>query len=219
MLTVVDLFAGVGGLSYGFSHDSAFSVVAANELLSSMAESYSINHPSTRVYCSDIKDFGIDVLHRDLGVSCGDIDLVVGGPPCQAYSTAGMRRDGDPRGTLFMEYFRVLQELRPRMFIFENVKGLLSMQGGVLVRHIISLFMSVGYHVSMRVLNAADYGTPQLRERVFLVGSLSSRPFEFPEPTHCDPRLSYGGVAFVGYFAGGFGGLAAHGVWGESYCL
>lgn len=184
---VVDLFAGVGGLSYGFAHDKDFQIVAANEILEPMARAYSANHPSVKMYNKDIKDFSISDLTTDLGLKEGDIDIVVGGPPCQAYSTVGKRLIDDPRGKLFQDYFRILQELRPRLFVFENVKGLLSIQGGNLIRQIRELFESIGYTVQLKLLNAADYGAPQIRERVILIGTLDSRPFDYPKPTHYDP--------------------------------
>ena len=186
---VIDLFAGVGGLSYGFAHDDEFEILAANEILEPMAQAYSSNHPSVRMYNKDIKDFSLNDLTTDLGIKAGDIDIVVGGPPCQAYSTVGKRLADDPRGKLFQEYYRILKELHPKIFVFENVKGLLSMHGGNLIKAIISLFESIGYHIQMRVLNAADYGTPQIRERVILVGTLDPRPFKYPKPTHYDAKL------------------------------
>lgn len=187
---VVDLFAGVGGLSYGFAHDQEFHIVAANEILEPMARAYSANHPNVRMYNKDIKDFSIADLTADLGIEQGDVDIVVGGPPCQAYSTVGKRLIDDPRGKLFQEYFRILQELHPRLFVFENVKGLLSIQGGNLIRQIGELFESIGYTVQMKLLNAADYGAPQIRERIILVGTLDNRPFCYPKPTHYDPNTT-----------------------------
>lgn len=186
---VIDLFAGVGGLSYGFAHDEDFQILAANEILPPMAEAYSKNHPSVKMYNKDIKDFSLDDLKKDLGIEKGDVDIVVGGPPCQAYSTVGKRLIDDPRGKLFQEYYRILTELHPKLFVFENVKGLLSMQGGDLIKTIISLFESIGYHMQMKLLNAADYGTPQVRERVILVGTLDEREFKYPKATHYNPEL------------------------------
>src|SRR5690554_2194185 len=107
-LKIIDLFAGVGGLSYGFAQDNDFEIIAANEILPNMAKAYELNHPSVKVYCKDIKDFGIKDLQKDFGIVEGEIDLVVGGPPCQAYSTVGKRLIDDPRGKLFQEYYRVL---------------------------------------------------------------------------------------------------------------
>lgn len=185
---VVDLFAGVGGLSYGFAHDTDFCILAANEILANMATAYTLNHPSVKMYNKDIKDFSLEDLRTDLGISAGDVDVVVGGPPCQAYSTVGKRLVDDPRGKLFQEYFRVLSELKPKIFVFENVKGLLSMQGGSLFNQILALFESIGYNVSYKLLNAADYGAPQIRERVIIVGTLGTETFEFPIPTHYNPE-------------------------------
>lgn len=185
---VIDLFAGIGGLSYGFAHDEDFDIIAANEILKPMAIAYSSNHPKVKMYNKDIKDFSIWDLNKDFGIDKGDIDIVVGGPPCQAYSTVGKRLIDDPRGKLFQEYFRIIQELHPKIFVFENVKGLLSMQGGSLIKTIISLFESIGYHMNMKLLNAANYGTPQIRERVILVGTLEKRKFIYPKATHFDPE-------------------------------
>lgn len=187
-LKVIDLFSGVGGLSYGFAHDDNFEIVAANEILPNMAKAYSLNHPTVKVYAEDIKDFSADKIEKDLGIKPSEIDIIVGGPPCQAYSTVGKRLIDDPRGKLFQEYYRVLKEFNPKLFLFENVKGLLSMQDGELLKTIISLFESLGYKVKYKLLNAADYGVPQIRERVIIIGSKLKTEFEYPEPTHYNPE-------------------------------
>jgi DNA (cytosine-5)-methyltransferase 1 len=183
-IKIIDLFAGVGGLSYGFAHDPDYEIIAANELLPAMAKAYELNHPNVKVYNKDVIDFGLFDLHRDFGIQKSEIDIVVGGPPCQAYSTVGKRLIDDPRGKLFQEYFRILKELDPKIFLFENVKGLISMGKGELLPTIIELFSSLGYRTQFRVLNAADYGAPQHRERVVIVGSKSKINFEYPSPTH-----------------------------------
>ena len=187
-LKIIDLFSGVGGLSYGFAHDDNFEIVAANELLQNMAKAYSLNHPTVKVYAEDIKNFNARKIQDDLNIKANDIDIVVGGPPCQAYSTVGKRLIDDPRGKLFQEYYRVLKEFEPKLFLFENVKGLLSMQGGELLKTIISLFESLGYKVQYKLLNAADYGVPQIRERVIIIGSRLKTNFQYPEPTHYSPE-------------------------------
>ena len=137
---VVDLFAGVGGLSYGFCHDDFFEIVAANEILPDMAKAYELNHPKVKVYCKDIKDFGVNDLTRDLGIRSEDINVIVGGPPCQSFSTVGKRLLDDPRGKLFQEYFRLLKELKPDLFLFENVTGHISVNGCKTLSYIIELF-------------------------------------------------------------------------------
>jgi DNA (cytosine-5)-methyltransferase 1 len=153
-----------------------------------MAKAYELNHPSVKVYCKDIKEFGINDLKKDLRINDGDIDLIIGGPPCQAYSTVGKRVIDDPRGKLFQEYYRVLKEIKPNCFLFENVKGILSMQKGELLKTIISLFESLGYKVSYKILNAADYGAPQIRERVIIIGTKLKSKFNYPSPTHYNPE-------------------------------
>jgi DNA (cytosine-5)-methyltransferase 1 len=184
---VLDLFAGVGGLSYGFAHDENFEIVAANEILSDMAKAYSLNHPTVKIYNCDIKDFGFKNLEQDLRIKKGDIDIIVGGPPCQAFSTVGKRVIDDPRGKLFQDYCRVLKEVEPQLFLFENVKGLLSIQNGELIKTILSLFESLGYTVQYRILNSADYGVPQVRERVIIIGTKLKSDFIYPKATHYSP--------------------------------
>lgn len=185
-IKVLDLFAGVGGLSYGFSQDEAFEIVAANEIEKDISEAYRLNHPSVKVYCKDIKDFGIKDLKSDFNINNSDIELVIGGAPCQSYSTIGKRRLDDPKSMLFKEYCRVLEEVNPKVFIFENVKGLISMDKGKLFANVLSDFEKLGYKVTFNILNSAEYGVPQLRERVIVVGSKLNRGFEFPEITHAD---------------------------------
>ena len=183
-IKVIDLFAGVGGLSYGFSHNDFFEIVVANEILEDMAKAYSLNHPKVKMYNKDIKDFKIANLKEDLSLQEDNIDLVIGGPPCQSYSTVGKRLIDDPRGQLFQEYYRVLKELKPKVFLFENVKGLLSVQKGNLLQNIIFLFENLGYKVQCKILNSADYGVPQIRERVIIFGTKFDKSFNYPKVTH-----------------------------------
>jgi len=187
-LKIIDLFCGVGGLSYGFAHNDDFEIVAANEILPNMAKAYSLNHSAVKVYVDSIKDFAAEKIESDLNVKVNEIDIIVGGPPCQAYSTVGKRLIDDPRGKLFQEYYRVLKEFNPKLFLFENVKGLLSMQGGELLKTIISLFESLGYKVQCKLLNAADFGAPQIRERVIIIGSKLKNDFRYPKVTHYNPE-------------------------------
>lgn len=190
-LKVIDLFSGVGGLSYGFAHNDNYEIVAANEILPNMAKAYSLNHPTVKVYAEDIKDFDAQKIEKDLGIKASEIDIIIGGPPCQAYSTVGKRLIDDPRGKLFQEYYRVLKEFNPKLFLFENVKGLLSIQDGELFKTIISHFESLGYKVQYKLLNAADYGAPQIRERVVIIGSKLKTDFHYPKPTHGNPEETH----------------------------
>lgn len=189
-LKVIDLFAWVWGLSYWFVHDENFDVIAANEIDSKIAQAYSLNHPNVKMYCKDITDFSIDDLNKDFKIKKWDIDIIVWWPPCQAYSTIWKRLIDDPRGKLFQEYYRILKELDPKVFIFENVKWLLSMSWWELIKTIVSLFESLWYNVKYEVLNAADYWAPQLRERVIIVWTKQNLNYKYPKKTHFNPELS-----------------------------
>lgn len=186
--TVVDLFAGVGRLSYGFSRNDRFEIILANEMQKDIAKAYTLNHPTVNMLQGDIKDLSEDILRQAIGNRT--VDVVVGGPPCQSYSTLG-KRQMDARANLFMEYKRVLCILHPRAFLFENVKGILSMDKGALFEHVRKEFEDIGYSLQYKILNAVDYGVPQLRERVILVGFLGENPFQYPEPTHGEGLLPY----------------------------
>jgi DNA (cytosine-5)-methyltransferase 1 len=183
MLKVIDLFSGVGGLSYGFYNNEQFKIIGANEILSDMAKAYSLNHPDVRMYNKDISEFSADELINDENLMVDKIDILIGGPPCQAYSTVGKRLLNDSRGKLFQEFFRLLKEFEPKFFLYENVSGLLSMPGG-LHNHIIDLFKSLSYKVETPVLNAVDYGIPQNRKRVIITGTKLEREFQYPNPTY-----------------------------------
>lgn len=180
--TIMDLFSGVGGLSYGFSRLPAFEIIAANEIETDISIAYAKNHPKVRMLNCDIRDLTGELLHRAL--EGRSIDLIVGGPPCQSFSTLGKRRMDD-RANLFLEYKRMLQLLQPKAFVFENVTGLLSMDKGRLFPQIQKEFEALGYKLKYQVLNAVDYGVPQFRERVILVGIRGeTNPYQYPLPTH-----------------------------------
>lgn len=182
MYNVVDLFAGVGGLSYGFSRLPEFNILVANEIEKDISIAYTLNHQDVKMMNCDINALTEDMLKE---VLCGKrIDLIVGGPPCQSYSTLGKRKM-DERANLFMQYKRVLSILQPRAFVFENVVGLLSMDKGKLFQRIQEEFSKLGYMLKYKVLDAVDYGVPQHRERVILVGFKGKdNPYQYPSKTH-----------------------------------
>jgi DNA (cytosine-5)-methyltransferase 1 len=179
-LNVVDLFSGVGGLSYGFSNNKNFNIILANDFDKEATEAYKINHKNVDVIWGDIANLDYKILEKYLNLG---VDIVVGGPPCQSYSTLGNRLLDD-RADLFKQYRRVISILKPKIFIYENVKGLLSMDRGTLFPKIQKEFIEIGYKLKFMVLNAADYGVPQVRERVILVGTLLDNNFAFPNTTH-----------------------------------
>lgn len=185
---IIDLFAGVGGLSYGFSILSQFNIIAANEIEKDISVAYTLNHPNVKMLNCDINDLTDDILTK--AIAGQKIDIVVGGPPCQSYSTLG-KRQNDERANLFMQYKRILKILQPKAFVFENVTGMLSMNKGNLFKQIQTEFEELGYDLKYKVLDAVNYGVPQHRERVILVGFKEKNNFVYPTPTHGDGLKPY----------------------------
>lgn len=185
---VIDLFSGVGGLSYGFSKMSEFTILAANEIEKDISIAYSLNHPNVEMLNCDINQLTEEKFNEVLKGQ--KIDLIVGGPPCQSYSTLG-KRQMDERANLFMQYKRILNILKPKAFVFENVSGILSMDKGRLFEKVKQEFESLGYKLKYKLLNAVDYGVPQHRERVILVGFKGENNFEYPLPTHGENLKPY----------------------------
>lgn len=177
---VIDLFAGVGGLSLGFEM-AGFEVVAANEYDEEIAAAYTLNNPDTNMIVGDIAQLDIETAFLPYK---GDVSVVVGGPPCQGFSQKGQRKSiNDERNFLFKQYYRVVEFLRPKYFVIENVPNLLTTEKGYFKREIEELFSGIGYNLSSGVLNAADYGVPQNRRRTCIIGVLGDEPIGLPAPT------------------------------------
>lgn len=185
---VVDLFSGVGGLSYGFSKMPEFNILAANEIEKDISIAYTLNHPNVAMLNCDINQL-TEAKFQEI-LKGKRVDLIVGGPPCQSYSTLG-KRQMDERANLFMQYKRILTILNPKAFVFENVSGILSMDKGRLFERIKSEFESLGYQLKYKLLDAVDYGVPQHRERVILVGFKGENRFEYPQPTYGEGLKPY----------------------------
>lgn len=172
---VIDLFAGCGGLSSGFLKDG-FLVDKAVEFDEKIANIYKVNHPSVEVIVDDIKNIDHSEIFKN-----GDADVIIGGPPCQGFSMAGARiREGfidDPRNYLFKHYFNVVKTVKPKVFVMENVKGIMTMQNGKIFQEIIRIFQDKDildgqpYKLYYQVVKAVDFGIPQKRERVIIIGT------------------------------------------------
>ena len=184
-IRTLSLFSGAGGLDIAF-HDAGFQILESVEIEKKFAATLENNSETggyfegTKVNCIDIRDFSMPKASK--------IDFIIGGPPCQTFSSAGRRANGvlgitDQRGTLFQEYVRLLNELKPKGFLFENVYGITGADNGNVWEEIKDAFAQAGYTISYRVLDAADYGVPQHRERMFIVGVKKGK-FCFPLPTH-----------------------------------
>lgn len=186
-LTALSLFAGAGGLDIGF-HQEGFDIVACIELEEIFCQTLELNRgrylPQN---CQIIKEDIQAVDPSRLGI--GHVDLIIGGPPCQSFSAAGRRAGGvtgilDERGSLFEQYGRFVEHFQPEAFVFENVRGILNANKGRDWQEILKQFEPLKYSLYYRVLDAADYGVPQYRERLILVGIKKNSSFLFPRPTH-----------------------------------
>lgn len=188
-LTAVDLFCGAGGLSLGLGR-AGFDVVAAVDNDRHAMQTFEANHPHTKALLGDVRE----MTARDLIGNGGALDLLAGGPCCQGFSTHGKRWADDPRNLLFVEFLRLVDETRPRFLVMENVRGLLLAKRGAFHREILEAFQNLGYDVEGRVVNAADYGVPQLRHRLIYIGSRRTEArVAYPQPTHF-PVESVGGL-------------------------
>lgn len=179
-MKLLSLFSGAGGLDLGFLK-SGFEIVAANEYDKTIWETYRKNHHSHLIE-GDIKE-----LESDVFPNC---DGIIGGPPCQSWSEAGsLKGIDDPRGMLFFEYIRILKDKKPKFFLAENVRGMMSQRHNSAVENIVTQFDLAGYDVFIELLNANDYGVAQDRKRVFYIGFRKDLhvKFEFPKPMDYKP--------------------------------
>ena len=177
--TVIDLFAGVGGMSLGFEQ-AGFQVVLANEYDHEIATAYVKNHPTTRMVVGDISSLDLEEV---FGCYKDKVDVVIGGPPCQGFSQKGQRKTiHDERNFLFKYYVKVVRLVRPQYFVMENVPNLLTAENGYFKKEITELFEGIGYQLSSGVLNASDFGVPQNRRRAVIIGKLDNVAPELPTP-------------------------------------
>jgi DNA (cytosine-5)-methyltransferase 1 len=181
-ISTLSLFSGAGGLDIGF-HQSGFKIEACVEIDPRFTKTL-VDNPKyfgdSKIITKDIREVSFD----EIGKKKNEIDFIIGGPPCQSFSAAGQRKGlDDHRGTLFKNYIKFIEYYRPKGFLFENVRGILYSNNGSGWKTILDSFKKIGYQVTFRLLNSADYGVPQLRERVFILGGLT-KELSFPAPTH-----------------------------------
>lgn len=175
--SVIDLFAGAGGLSLGFEM-AGFDIVLANEFDEEIAEAYSKNKPDAKVIVEDITKLPIE---DTFSPYTENVSVVIGGPPCQGFSQKGQRKSiNDPRNFLFRHFFEVVKFVRPTYFVIENVPNLLTTEKGIFKTEIIHLFSEIGYTVNCGVLCAADFGIPQDRHRTCIIGKLGESGISLP---------------------------------------
>lgn len=176
-MNLISLFSGAGGLDLGFEK-AGFNIAMANEFDKGIWNTYEKNHTAPLIK-GDIRN----IQESDFP---NEVDGIIGGPPCQSWSEAGsLRGINDSRGQLFFDYIRILREKQPKFFLAENVSGMLANRHSEAVKNIIDQFEQCGYDVSVTLVNAADYGVPQDRKRVFYIGFRKDLnvDFKFPKPT------------------------------------
>ena len=172
----VALFCGAGGLSLGFKR-AGFEILFASDIDHDAVTTYRTHVPSTDVREGDIKTLDPAILPKN-------VDILLGGPPCQGFSSAGQKFWADARNKLLAEYVRVLNAVRPKWFLMENVEGLLTAWDGQYISEAVKAFLSLGYNVAMEKIYAHAYGVPQRRKRVILVGNRLGHIFKFPPHNH-----------------------------------
>jgi DNA (cytosine-5)-methyltransferase 1 len=186
--TVLDLFCGAGGLTLGCLQ-AGYDVVAGVDADETAIETYNKNFTHDGILC-DLAEVDPEEFADEHDIHPDDVDVVGGGPPCQGYSTANLQRDeDDPRNNLVFRFARYVDYYQPRAFVMENVTGIESIDDGETVELLYEDFEASGYDVDHTTLNAADYGVPQKRRRVFFVGTRTDieRDPQFPDPTHAPP--------------------------------
>jgi DNA (cytosine-5)-methyltransferase 1 len=178
----IDLFSGAGGLSVGF-RDAGIKTALAVDNWQDALSTFALNHPESQATLFDLGSGNLSPLLKSLP----KVDCVFGGPPCQGFSIAGKRDPNDERNRLYLGFYKVVEHLKPAIFVMENVPNLISMDKGRIFEAIKRDFEELGYEIKYKVLLASDFGVPQNRRRLIMVGTSDGITFEFPQPTSSPP--------------------------------
>lgn len=189
--TAIDLFSGAGGLHLGFEK-MGFKIDLCIDNNVIVEKTHRRNFPNIPMINRDINDVGVDEIKQYL--EGGKVDIVIGGPPCQGFSTIGKRASSnpekrakkDPRNELVLTYARIIKEVRPKFIVMENVKGILTLEHGMYLQNVLKILRESGYDADYKLINMADYGVPEIRERVIIIGNRLGLPVTFPAPDHSD---------------------------------
>lgn len=190
-ITAIDLFCGAGGFSEGF-RQAGFHVLAGNDIDECAGETFSAAHEDAEFLPGPVERISAGKLLEVTRLKKGELDCLIGGPPCQAFSVYNHRRGlHDERSALFQEYLRIVEGLHPKWVVMENVTGITSVGKGKAVRDIVAGLEKLGYAVDMKMLRAEEYGIPQERRRVFFIGNRLGLPIFWPKPTHGEGLLPF----------------------------
>ena len=189
--TAIDIFSGAGGLHIGFEK-AGFDIKLCIDNDSMVERTHKRNFPNIPMINRDIRTVPTNEIKSYL--NGGSVDIVIGGPPCQGFSTIGKRVSSnpekrakhDPRNELVLTYARIIRELRPKFIVMENVKGILTLQDGAYLQNVLNQLNEAGYAAEHKLINMADYGVPEIRERVIIIGNRVGLPVEFPKRDHSD---------------------------------
>lgn len=186
---IFDLFCGTGGFSAGFesSMPDTFTTRFGVDILPIALETFKANHPDAETICGDIRKLSCKEVENITGLRPGDVSVIMGGPPCQGFSSIRPFRStklDDPRNTLFEQFANFVNYFQPPVLVLENVVGLATHKNGRTLDEMVSCFSSLGYDCDWRILNAAHFGVPQKRERLILIGVAKGLPLVFPQTTH-----------------------------------
>jgi DNA (cytosine-5)-methyltransferase 1 len=182
--TVISTFSGCGGSSLGYKLADG-KVLLAVEMDNNAVQTYKLNFPETKIYHGDIHNLTVEKVFELTGIKEGELDILDGSPPCQGFSTAGKREFCDPRNQLYNEYIRLLRGLKPKIFIMENVSGLVKSKMKLIFKDILTELKSSGYKVKVRLMNAKYYNVPQSRQRLIFIGVRNDLKID---PTHPKPQ-------------------------------
>lgn len=191
MLKVIDLFCGCGGFSKGFQQ-AGFNIKFGIDMWKDATVTYKYNFPSAVVLNEDITKITGQTILDMTGINSNDVDIIIGGPPCQGFSVSGKRMLDDERNKLYKSYVELVAELQPKVFVMENVPGLVRLFKGQVAKQVIDDFSAVGYDVNMKILSADNYGVPQQRKRVFFVGINKKKIVNFDRYTYPVPFRGQG---------------------------
>ena len=190
--TFIDLFSGCGGLSLGFEQ-AGFDGVLAIDNWQDALDTYTHNRPNAKTLCSDLSKLDPKALKEDNSLC--NVDVIIGGPPCQGFSVAGKRIIDDIRNTLYKSFVRFVEVFQPKAFVMENVPNILTIGDGIVRQSILKDFQNLGYTVEYKVMIASDYGVPQNRRRAVFVGLKDGTHFSFPEKTISSPVTSFAALS------------------------
>ncbi|MFZ2724961.1 MAG: DNA cytosine methyltransferase [Methylococcaceae bacterium] len=197
-MKIISLFSGAGGMDIGFE-EAGFEIAVAVEQDSACCNTLRLNRPNLKIIEQDISTVKTEVILEQANLKPLEASLVIGGPPCQSFSLAGKRMGlNDKRGMLLLEFVRVVREALPIAFVMENVQGMMNWENGKALEAVMNEFREpiiyqekqYNYEVNYHVLNAANYGVAQFRERLFIVGNRLKINFSFPYPTHNSQKES-----------------------------